>query len=80
MVLKKVPRIIGPQLLRALMEIGAGEKILLANANFPIKDHQVFRLDGTSVFNILEALSILMTFSIEEHFPDEELKNIRTAV
>ncbi len=33
--LKKIPKILSPQLVKTLMEMGHGDEIVIADANFP---------------------------------------------
>lgn len=58
--LKGIPAIIGPELLRALDEMGHGDTLVLADANFPAesvgRDTLVVRCDGHGVPELLEAV------------------------
>ena len=58
--LKKIPSIISPQLLKVLCEMGHGDEIIIADGNFPSesvgKDAVVVRLDGHNVPEILSAM------------------------
>jgi L-fucose mutarotase len=58
--LKGIPKIISPQLLKVLCEMGHGDKIVIADGNFPAeamgRDHIVIRMDGHGVPQILEAI------------------------
>ncbi|MBF6627333.1 MAG: L-fucose mutarotase [Proteiniphilum sp.] len=56
--LKKIPIILSPQLVKTLMEMGHGDEIVIADGNFPchtISQH-VVRADGLSARDILQAL------------------------
>ncbi len=58
--LKGIPKIISPALLKVLCEMGHGDRILLADANFPVesvgKDTIVIRCDGHGIPELLEAI------------------------
>ncbi|GAF38932.1 fucose operon FucU protein [Agrilactobacillus composti DSM 18527 = JCM 14202] len=53
--LKKIPKGLSPDLVKALMEMGHGDEILLADANYPAfsnNDH-VIRADGIGIPDLL---------------------------
>lgn len=58
--LKGVPRILSPELLKVLAEMGHGDEIVIADGNFPAesmgKDAIVIRADGHGVPEILDAV------------------------
>ena len=58
--LKGVPAILSPQLLKVLCEMGHGDEIVIADGNFPAesmgKDAVVIRADGHGVPEILDAV------------------------
>ena len=56
--LKNVPPIISPELMKTLMEMGHGDEIVLADGNFPAAGvaRRLIRSDGHSVPELLEAL------------------------
>lgn len=56
--LKKIPSIISPDLLKILMEMGHGDTIVIADGNFPSSScaKRLVRLDGHNVPEILEAI------------------------
>ena len=58
--LKSVPRILSPELLKVLAEMGHGDEIVIADGNFPAesmgKDAIVIRADGHGVPEILDAV------------------------
>jgi len=56
--LKGIPPILTPELLKILMEMGHGDEIVIADGNFPKMAHgeNVVRLDGHGVCEILEAV------------------------
>ena len=58
--LKGIPAILTPELLKVLAEMGHGDEIVLADGNFPSesmgKDAVVIRADGHTVPEILDAV------------------------
>lgn len=62
--LKWIPKIISPELLKVLCEMGHGDRILLADGNFPSesigKNVKVIRCDGHGVPELLDAILALM--------------------
>lgn len=59
--LKKIPSIISPELIKILMEMGHGDTIVIADGNFPSSScaKRLVRLDGHNVPEILEAILTL---------------------
>ena len=62
--LKGIPRILPPKLLMVLSEMGHGDKICIADANFPAesvgKNSIVIRMDGHSLPEVLDAILTLL--------------------
>lgn len=62
--LKGVPAILSPQLLKVLCEMGHGDEIVIADGNFPAesmgRDAIVIRADGHGVPEILDAVLALL--------------------
>ena len=56
--LKGIPSILSPELLKTLMEMGHGDELVLADGNFPKFAHpaNVIRLDGHGIPEILDAI------------------------
>lgn len=58
--LKGIPPIISPELLKALCEMGHGDELIIADGNFPCesigKDAIVVRADGNGAAEILDAV------------------------
>ena len=58
--LKNIPPILSPELLKVLCEMGHGDEIILADGNFPAesigKDAIVIRADGHGTIELLEAI------------------------
>lgn len=60
--LKGIPSIISPELLKILMEMGHSDELTIADGNFPghTFGKKVVRLDGHGVPEVLEAILTLM--------------------
>ena len=62
--LNGIPKIISPELLKVLMEMGHSDRIVISDGNFPAesvgKDSIVIRADGHGVPEILDAILKLM--------------------
>ncbi|RPF49129.1 L-fucose mutarotase [Hydrogenoanaerobacterium saccharovorans] len=56
--LKGIPSILTPELLKILMEMGHGDELVIADGNFPRFAHpeRVVRLDGHDIPEILDAV------------------------
>lgn len=71
--LKGIPKILSPELLKVLMEMGHGDRILIADGNFPSenvgKNAIVIRADGHGVPEILDAILKLMPLDEYVDFP-----------
>lgn len=61
--LKGIPAILSPELLKVLCEMGHGETIVIADGNFPTyttcKDSVVIRCDGHGIPELLDAILTL---------------------
>ena len=68
-VLNGIPKIISPELLKVLCEMGHGDRLVIADGNFPSesvgKDSIVIRADGHGVPEILDA--ILKLFPLDTY-------------
>lgn len=60
--LRHIPPALSPDLVKALMEMGEGDEIVLAEAGLPAHSihHQVIRADGVPLTTLLEAVLHLM--------------------
>lgn len=69
--LKNIPPVISPALLKALCEMGHGDTLVLADRNFPSesvgKNGVVIRCDGIHVPELLDA--ILTLFPLDTYVP-----------
>jgi L-fucose mutarotase len=65
--LKGIPSIISPELLKALMEMGHADEIVLADANFPAVSNakRLLRADGHGIPALLQA--ILKLFPLDTY-------------
>ncbi|MDY0290499.1 MAG: L-fucose mutarotase [Sphaerochaeta sp.] len=65
--LKNIPSILSPELLKVLMEMGHGDELVIGDGNFPAAsmNDRVIRLDGHDVPSILEA--ILQLFPLDTY-------------
>ena len=67
--LKGIPKILSPELLKVLCEMGHGDRIVIADGNFPVesmgKGLKVVRMDGHSACDVLEA--ILQLFPLDTY-------------
>ena len=64
--LKNIPNILSPELLKILMEMGHGDEIVIADGNFPAASiaQRLVRLDGHGVPEILKATLQLFPLDI----------------
>ena len=64
--LKGIPNIITPELLKILMEMGHSDEIVIADGNFPAASmaQRLIRLDGHGVPPVLEAILKLFPLDI----------------
>lgn len=67
--LKNIPKILSPQLLKVLCEMGHSDQIVISDGNFPAesmgKDSIVIRCDGHGVAELLDA--ILTVFPLDTY-------------
>ena len=65
--LKNIPNILAPELLKILMEMGHGDELVIADGNFPAATmaKRLVRLDGHGVPEVLEA--ILKVFPLDTY-------------
>lgn len=67
--LKGIPKILSPDLLKILAEMGHGDEIVLADGNFPAASHaaRLLRCDGHDVPTVLDA--VLSLFPLDTFVP-----------
>jgi len=65
--LKNIPPIISPELMKTLMEMGHGDEIVIADGNYPAKSsgNKVIRADGLGIPELLKA--ILQFFPLDTY-------------
>ena len=67
--LKGIPKILSPQLLKVLAEMGHSDRLVIADGNFPAesmgKDAIVIRMDGHGACDVLDA--ILQVFPLDTY-------------
>lgn len=67
--LKGIPKILSPELLKVLCEMGHSDRLVIADGNFPAesmgKNAKVIRMDGHGAAEILEA--ILAVFPLDSY-------------
>lgn len=66
--LKGIPKIISPELLKVLMEMGHGDEIVIADGNFPGEriNNRCIRCDGHGTKELLEAILKLLPLDTYE--------------
>ena len=72
--LKGIPAILSPELLKRLCEMGHSDKLLIADGNFPThtvgENAHIVRMDGHGVCEILDAVLQLFRASGEHYGED----------
>lgn len=65
--LKNIPNILSPELLKILMEMGHGDELVIADGNFPAAAmaKRLIRLDGHGVCDVLSA--VLKLFPLDTY-------------
>ena len=71
--LKGIPEIISPELLKYLCEMGHSDRLVIADGNFPThtvgKDAHIIRMDGHGVCEILDAILKLFPLDTYDESP-----------
>jgi len=69
--LKHIPPIVSPELLKVLMEMGHGDELVLADGNFPAASHanRLVRCDGHGVPELLDAILTLFPLDAYVEMP-----------
>ena len=75
--LKNIPKIVSPALLKVLCEMGHGDEIVIADGNFPAETYgqRVVRADGLGGEEILDAVLSLIPL---DTYADENLLLMQT--
>lgn len=60
--LNRIPKILSPDIVKSLMEMGHGDTLLLADANYPAQTYgkRVVRADGLNITELLVAIMEVM--------------------
>ena len=68
--LKNVPKILSPELLKVLCEMGHGDEIVIGDANFPSQTFgkRVIRADGLSGTELLDAILKMIPLDSAHHY------------
>ncbi|MDO4632450.1 MAG: RbsD/FucU domain-containing protein [Eubacteriales bacterium] len=68
--LRNIPKILPPELVKCMMEMGHSDKLILADANFPGTAHAqyIIRMDSVEIPELLEA--ILPFFPLDNFVPN----------
>ena len=70
--LKNVPKLLSPELLKILCEMGHGDEIVIADANFPSANYgkRVIRADGIGGIEMLDAILKMIPLDtyVDENF------------
>lgn len=79
--LKNIPTIISPELLKVLAEMGHSDYLVIADGNFPAesigKNSKVIRMDGHNVPELLEAILKLYPLDTYTNFPVALMEKIK---
>ncbi|OKP94299.1 L-fucose mutarotase [Paenibacillus sp. P46E] len=69
--LKKIPKLLSPELVKIMMEMGHGDELVLADANFPghALHSRVIRCDGLGIPELLAAVLELLPL---DHYADHQ--------
>ncbi|ASA19932.1 RbsD/FucU family protein [Paenibacillus donghaensis] len=70
--LNKIPKLLSPELVRVLMEMGHGDELVLADANYPghSLNSRVIRYDGTGIPALLDAILELLPL---DHYAEHQV-------
>lgn len=65
--LNKIPKILSPELVKVLMEMGHGDSIVIADGNFPSETcgKRVIRADGHGIPELLDAILELFPLDVK---------------
>ncbi|MBB6732748.1 RbsD/FucU family protein [Cohnella zeiphila] len=69
--LKGIPMILSPDLMKTLMEMGHGDELVLSDGNFPAATcgKRLVRCDGHSIIKLLEAIMIYFPLDLKVERP-----------
>lgn len=71
--LKNIPKLLSPDLIKVLMEMGHGDEIVIADGNYPSASNAniLIRYDGLKIPDLLE--QILAIFPLDTYIPESFL-------
>lgn len=77
--LRNIPDIISPDLMKILMEMGHGDEICFGDANFPAQSigNRVVRCDGHKVTDLLDAVLQLFPLDVFVKYPAAMMQRVR---
>lgn len=69
--LKGIPSLLSPELLKVLMEMGHGDELVLADGNFPAASHaqRLIRCDGHSIPELFDAILTFFPLDTYAEYP-----------
>ena len=77
--LRNIPKIIPPELVKTMMEMGHSDVLIIADANFPGTAHakKIIRMDGIMIPELLEA--VLQLFPLDNFIenPVRLMRNLK---
>jgi L-fucose mutarotase len=82
MPLKGIPRLISPEMLRILAQMGHGDELLISDANFPSHNQQVnfiVHADGSSATEVLKAILQLFPLDSFASFQATVMKQVHSS-
>lgn len=81
LMLKNIPKIISPELLKILSEMGHSDYLVIADGNFPAesigKESKVIRMDGHNVPEVLEAILSIFPLDTYVEFPVTLMEKVK---
>ncbi|MBU8907678.1 RbsD/FucU family protein [Desertibacillus haloalkaliphilus] len=74
--LKGIPELISPEMIKVLMEMGHGDQLVIADGNFPSYrcGERIVRCDGVSIAKLLDAILRLFPLDAKVHKPVSLMK------
>lgn len=71
--LRGIPKIISPELMKELMDMGHSDILILADANFPATSYakRIIRMDGAEILDLLDAI---LPFFPLDNFVEQPVK------
>jgi L-fucose mutarotase len=76
--LKRIPPLISPELLLVLAQMGHGDELVIADANFPATSmaHRLVRADGVGAVALLEAVLTLLPIDTFVNEPAHVMRRV----